>query len=103
MEPARTRAVWKYETDIYRAANGWRAEIPRAARFLSVAKQYSGSEDRISVWFEVDPYAEKVLRMFTLFGTGHTILSPWLTYLGTTIHQGGELVLHLYIDTEGDR
>lgn len=67
-------------------------DIPEGARLLHTAEQHG----MVAIWCEIpDPEASKVTRRFELYGTGHPIPSGAI-YIGTTLHYGGELVLHVY-------
>lgn len=87
------RVVWKYTIPVAPSSatvpnvHG----VPSGARLLHVAEQFGD----ITLWFEVDPDAPKVRRGWLLVGTGHSI-DDHLTYVGTTLHRGGALVLHVY-------
>ena len=88
------RVTWKVALDMMTAASpaGQRARLPVGAKLLSVQAQY----DNPTAWFEVDPLAPDEELVFRLFGTGHTVDDDRLTYLGTTQHSQGSLVLHMY-------
>jgi hypothetical protein len=88
-----TRTVWKYAIPVVpsSATVPTVKAVPSGARFLHVAEQFGD----ITLWFEVDPDAPKVRRGWLLVGTGHPF-DEHLTYVGTTLHAGGSLVLHVY-------
>ena len=91
-----TRAVWKYDIPTADAATfaGYHTLIPAQAKFLNCAIQHD--QDLVSTWFEVESEMPRVRRYFRVFGTGHTIDDSRFSYLGTTLHFNGSLVLHLY-------
>jgi hypothetical protein len=89
------RTVWKFTipVSVMSASFTTLLRIPAGARYLTCAEQ-GGS---IALWYEIpDPNAEKVARRFQLFGTGTGPIGDHLIYVGTTLHAGGQLVLHVY-------
>jgi hypothetical protein len=87
------RTVWKYPIPL----NPGNAvhEVPDQARLVHIATQ----RGETALWYEVNPDAAPVQRRFSLFATGESIPDGW-TYRGTTLHDRGYLVLHVY---EADR
>lgn len=84
-EMPETRTIWKFVLD----DDPKMLEIPHKARLVHVGNQ----NNRVCLWFEVDPSAAKIQRFFTIVGTGHPIL-PAYQYRGTT--QIGPFVWHVY-------
>jgi hypothetical protein len=86
-----SRTIWKYTLPITALTTvQW---IPQGARFLAIAPQ----GDSIALWYEIpDPDAEKEKHGFQQFGTGASPIGDHLNYVGTTLHAGGQLVLHTY-------
>jgi hypothetical protein len=68
-------------------------EMPVGAEILTVQVQ-----DIVpSIWALVDPNAEKEVRSFNTFGTGHPIEEDIARkYIGTYQLGGGELVFHVF-------
>lgn len=91
------RTVWKftmpYQLD---AVATW--SIPEGARLVHVAPDViepgSLSQPALSAWFEVDTEADREIRVFEVFGTGHSIPDGAGEYRGTI--REGWLVIHLY-------
>ncbi len=69
-----------------------RIEVPCGAKILSVACQC----DQICMWALVDPEAEKELRLFAVYGTGHKVPDNPGTFIGTVLMHGGSLVFHVF-------
>jgi hypothetical protein len=89
------RTVWKYTipVNVLTASFTTVQHIPTGARFLTSANQ----DGAIALWYEIpDPDAEKIQRRFQIFGTGTGPIGDHLTYVGTTLHADGALVLHVY-------
>lgn len=88
------RTVWVYRipVDSLSALLGRDFHIPIGARFLHAAEQGSS----ISMWFEVDPAADREERTFHLFGTGTGPIGDELTWVATVPMLGGTLVMHVY-------
>jgi hypothetical protein len=89
------RVVWKYAIPVNELTASFTnaLHIPERARFLHCAEQHGS----IALWFEIPfPDAPKVERGFQLFGTGTGPIRDGLTYVGTTLHADGQLVLHIY-------
>lgn len=89
------RTVWVYRipVNVLTAATTTVLRIPEGARTLHCAEQ-KGS---IAIWCEIpDQSATQVERRFQIFGTGTGPIGDHLTYVGTTLHANGDLVLHLY-------
>lgn len=84
------RSVWKYPlTD-----DPCIISVPRGADLVLVGAQ--GGD--ITLWFEVNPDAPEVARVFTIKGTGHPVL-PAMVHVGSV--QVGEFVWHVYEMGEG--
>jgi len=89
------RTIWKYTIPVNElAASFTNVEyIPAGARFLTCAEQ----NGNIALWYEIpDPDAETEEHGFQLFGTGTGPIGDHLSYVGTTLHADGLLVLHIY-------
>lgn len=67
-------------------------EIPKGAELLSLHEQ---GED-ICLWALVDPAAEKEVRKFCGFGTGHDVPDTPLKFIGTAHLRGGALVFNVF-------
>lgn len=61
------RTIWKFNLE---ADNETTFEAPAPARVLSAGLDPAG---RPSVWVEVNPDADKIVRTVFLFGTGHPL------------------------------
>ena len=86
------RTIWKFEVP---EQDKFTLELPAGAEFLSVQRQFDGTQ----AWFLLDPEASKATRRFLVVGTGHTITIPEtkkLDYLGTFQLYDGRLVFHLF-------
>ena len=81
------KIIWKYVLQ-----PECKLEIPKGAELLSVHEQ---GED-ICLWVLVDPTAEKEVRRFRGFGTGHDIPDMTLKFVGTAHLHGGGLVFHVF-------
>lgn len=85
--------VWVFRIPLESKSVDSTLDIPAGARFLTCADQH----DEIATWWEIpDVTAPTEPRRIQLFGTGTGPIGDHLTYLGTTLHTGGSLVLHLY-------
>lgn len=84
-----TKVVYKYRFFVQNAANI--VEMPAGAVFRHCKKSDRGGE--FFGWFECDPYAPCVDRVFHTFGTGQHIPEGF-AYCGT-VHDGS-FVWHLY-------
>jgi hypothetical protein len=82
------RTIWKYAL----SPRGIGISMPVGAKVLTAREQ----NDAICIWAEVDPEAEKVLRHFRIYGTGHDMPDDPGTYIGTTSFRGGALIFHVY-------
>lgn len=85
------KTVYKYTVPIQ---DEFTVTMPEGAKLLSFAAQNGDP----MLWALVDPDAGfRTLRVFRLFGTGHTIVdSETLTYVGTVLVHGDDLVFHLF-------
>lgn len=81
------QVIWKYPLEI---ATDVRLQMPAGARLLTVQIQ----NETPCLWAVVDPRAEKELRVFSWYGTGHEHSSIPCTHIGTV--QLGALVFHLF-------
>lgn len=90
------RTVWKFPivVNVLTASVTNVVHIPEGAKFLHCAAQGHGT---IALWYEIpDTEAPKVQHGFQIFGTGTDPIGDHLTYVGTALFAGGDLVLHLY-------
>jgi len=83
------KRIWKYEI---RLAERQSVEMPSGAKVLFVGVQVPN----ICLWAEVDPEAEKQIRLVSVFGTGHPMPDDPGSYIGTFMLHGGALVFHVY-------
>lgn len=93
-----TRTIYKYPFEI---TDVQQIELPKGARILHVDVQVTGDFDRQvpCLWAEVETQAEKVMRTFYLFGTGHMMPDEqdiYLFHVGSFLMRAGVLVFHLY-------
>ena len=87
------RVVWKFPLSITGGSTVTVHDIPQGARFLHCAEQGGA----VALWYEIpDTNAATVARRFELFGTGTGSIPDHLTYVGTSMHYNGMLVLHVY-------
>lgn len=95
------RTIWVYRIPV-NVLSAWFAtveQIPAGATLLHVEAQHRD----IAMWYEIpDPNAPKQDHTFQIFGTGTGPIPDGRTYLGTTLHEQGELVLHVYEVTDDD-
>lgn len=85
--------IWKYMI----GPGPINLELPKGAKFLSMLKQ--PHEQNLSVWFQVDPEAEKEVRQFVTLPTGrpfHADCGSKAEYLATGMVANDTLVFHLY-------
>lgn len=66
--------------------------MPEGAEILSVQEQY----EAVVLWARVDPSRPKVLRMFWVGGTGHTVPETAGSYVASVVVAGGALVWHIF-------
>ncbi len=73
--------------------------MPKNAEILHVADQYG----QICLWALVDSDAEKVIRKFRIYGTGHPLVvnahtgyNTYDTYVGTAMQLDGKLLWHIF-------
>jgi len=78
-------------------------EMPKGAQILSVQTQQqmnvgSGAQsEEVCLWALVDPAQPKETRRFSVFGTGHTVLTDvGMRFLGTVQLELGRLVFHVF-------
>lgn len=92
------RTVWVFRipVNVLSASSTTVHRIPRGATFLHAAEQHG----QVALWYEVPNLAaEKDPVGFQLFGTGTGPIGDHLDYVATTLHAGGDLVLHTYRTT----
>jgi hypothetical protein len=83
-------SIWKYVVNL----GATTVSMPIGAKVLTVAMQY----ESLCVWALVDPLADREVRRFMVFGTGHPIEVPdtRLIYVGTIQLQGGAFIGHVF-------
>lgn len=67
--------------------------LPLDAKLLHVGEQ----NGEIFVWALVAPSNPMITRSFTIYGTGHPVDNPLVTYVGTVQMRNG-LVWHVFVD-----
>ena len=82
------KTIWKYE--LKELINEIR--MPRGAIVLCAREQHN----KICIWVEIDDSVTYAKRTFVLAGTGHQKPDGELTYLGTAMLDGGDIVMHVY-------
>lgn len=87
-----TKVIWKYTLKF--TSDHHNILMPDCAEILSVQNQCGD----ICMWVLVDPKEKgSEERSFVVYGTGHDIDRPQdLRYVGTTQHNNGVLVLHVF-------
>ena len=81
--------VYKYEVPV---TSVFMLYLPRGAKILSFQTQ----REKPTIWALVDETVDDTeQRAFFLVGTGHPVPDD-LTYIGTTLMAGGDLVWHLF-------
>ena len=67
--------------------------MPKGAHILTIKRQL----DTVCIWALVDPEAEKEIRGFRIYGTGHPITNNEnLRYLDTFMIQNDKYVFHVF-------
>lgn len=84
------KTIWKYEL---KTEDIQSVTMPKGGTILTLQTQ----NDNPCLWVLVDPNAEKEVRGFMIYGTGHIIpTEPYPhTYIGTYQHLNG-LVFHVF-------
>lgn len=67
-------------------------EMPKGSEILTIQTQ----KETPCIWALVDPNAEKVTRIFEMYGTGHEIDKKERMYINSFQLYGGGLVFHLF-------
>lgn len=91
-EGDKMKTIWKFDVMVNDSVD---IEMPAKAEILSIQTQ--GGLPRM--WALVDPNAEKEMRHFAVFGTGHKHpdeVFDRLVFIGTFQLAGGALVFHLF-------
>jgi len=91
------KTIWKFKLETTEIQE---IEMPMYAEILCVQTQ----NEIPCLWALVDPTAEKEIRHFEVFGTGHPIEQdhPYRrNYIGTYQLCGGDFVLHVFEYTKG--
>lgn len=83
------KQIWKFNLTV---AINFKIEMPKGAEIISVQNQGGNGV----MWAICDTQAEKEIRTFAIFGTGHNMPADGLKYVGTYLEQGGALVWHLF-------
>lgn len=86
------KVVWKFSIPI---VDRFPLLLPVGAQVLHVAAQNKVG----CLWVLVDPSQASEHRQFRLYGTGHDIHQDGI-YLGSFFLEGGDLVFHLFEETE---
>jgi len=81
------KEIWKYKLE-----PRTELEMPEGARILSVQNQH----EQPCLWALVEVSMPKVKRMFTIYGTGHSLPANPGNYLGTFQLQMGAFVFHVF-------
>lgn len=66
--------------------------MPKGAKILSLQM----NNKMPCIWAIVNPNAEKEVRKFNIYGTGHNITEDDLKYIGTFQMHNDMLVFHLF-------
>lgn len=83
------KTIWKYTLQ----PSSLILEIPEGSEILSVESQ----NNKICIWFLVDPSADSVEREFIVYGTGHAISdAEHKKYIGSAQLENGMLVFHVF-------
>ncbi len=84
------RVIWKYSLEIVVSQD---VQMPEGATLVHVAAQYDGP----CVWALVEPEGRVVVnRRIYIHGTGHWIMDPIATYVGSFMLQNGAFVGHVF-------
>ena len=83
------KKIFKYPFHTPESRSFW---IPKGGKILHFGLQ----ADLPTIWVEVEPDAETVLRNFIIYGTGRLFEAVGLTYIGTVVGHLGQYVWHLY-------
>ena len=83
-----THSIWKYPVEVGEFA----LRMPKGAQVLDV--QIQGREP--VMWAIVDTAAEREVRRFRIYGTGHPYEVQRDKYIGTFQLDSGSLVFHLF-------
>jgi len=87
------KTVWKFDFEI---TDRFEIAMPKYAGVLHVGLQH----DKPRMWALVDPHADKITRKFRVFGTGHAIPDEELTFIGTFLSHGDNLVWHIFEENQ---
>lgn len=82
------RRIWKFGPLIDAVNN---IDIPERSEFLHVGMQ----DEKIFIWFLVNPESPKILRRFTVYGTGWPVENDGSIHLGTVQSKVG-YVWHIF-------
>ena len=83
--------IWKYVLELNNIQN---IEMPQDAKILCLQTQFFIP----CVWALVDPKAEKEIRTFETFGTGHELNDNYKgKYIGTYQQREGCLIFHVFL------
>jgi len=91
------KTVWKFPIPIQDEVI--EVPMPKDAEIVYVACQ----KEVVCLWALVETEAEKEVRKFRIYGTGHEIrpnvgtgYNTYDTYVGTAIQFGGDLIWHVF-------
>lgn len=98
MKMIKYKTIWKYELG---TADRIGVTMPKGAQILKVANQYE-EDITFCIWALVDPDNEPETRTFRVYGTGHKIIPEGeQKYIGSYFLKKGNLVFHVFEQTEG--
>jgi len=83
------KTIWKFKIEL---EDTFSIEMPKDAEILTIQEQ----ESLIQMWALLNPNAEKEIRNFEIFGTGHPVGEGVRKYIGTFQLREGRLVFHLF-------
>lgn len=88
------QSIWKFSIPVRELTDVVKFEMPKKLRILSVGNQ----NECLCIWAHVDTLSEKVVRHFSVLGTGHPYIPKTgdVLFLGTVQFDGGGLVLHIF-------
>lgn len=78
--PDQSRLIWKFTL----TKENQTFQIPAGAEYLSAAV----TADGLSLWFLVNPLAEKITRRFTIAITGKPLPAGYLRFITTVVQTG---------------
>ncbi len=93
------KTIWKFELQI---EDEQFVNMPSGSKILSIQTQH----DKIVFWAMVEPAMEITPVRFVIVGTGHPITDKCVNdgnYVGTVQTFNGDLVWHVFIDSDSIR